>query len=265
MAVFDPVSDPMDYTPYTEYVNFDNVDDWRHRDSDPAYFVSPNDPVPTHDNFYFVPSQTPNHVYSQPSQLIQNHSPIEMNLTIPSPSPDSQNFVNYNASSALFRDSYITENQLHPQSPAASSNGQAVHSPYQPPLSPQVSASSPGGSEGVFSSYQHSEGEMVIDSYPKEQFEPPPPPSPVQHVPRTVPEVTFDPSPEPESKHTHSVGGKGASGRPGGRSLGTHLDPKVARAAHDMRKITACWHCVLQRDKVRFWKSLPRMLGLTFC
>jgi hypothetical protein len=31
--------------------------------------------------------------------------------------------------------------------------------------------------------------------------------------------------------------------------LGTHLEPTVAKAAHDMRKIVACWHCVLQRDK----------------
>jgi hypothetical protein len=35
----------------------------------------------------------------------------------------------------------------------------------------------------------------------------------------------------------------------GGRALGTHLEPEVAKAAHDMRKISACWHCVLQRDK----------------
>lgn len=31
--------------------------------------------------------------------------------------------------------------------------------------------------------------------------------------------------------------------------MGTHLDPRVAKSAHDMRKIVACWHCVLQRDK----------------
>ena len=38
--------------------------------------------------------------------------------------------------------------------------------------------------------------------------------------------------------------------RPRGRALGSHLEPKVAKAARDMRKTVACWHCVLQRDKV---------------
>ena len=41
--------------------------------------------------------------------------------------------------------------------------------------------------------------------------------------------------------------------RPAGRAVGTHLEPKVAKAAHDMRKIVACWHCVLQRDRVTFF------------
>lgn len=231
--------------------------------TDPNFLVSPNEPVaPTHDNIFFLASQNQAHGYPQPHNHLHNHSPIGMRLTVSSPSPDSQKFVNYNSSSTLFTDNYITESQYPPPSPVASSIGQAALSPYQPPISPQASAPSPGGSEGVFSSYQHSDGGLRVDPYPREQFEPQPPPSPVQvqRAPRTVPEVTFDPSPEPESQRAQSISSRGAGGRPGGRALGTHLPPKVAKAAHDMRKITACWHCVLQRDKVRFW--IPLFLGI---
>lgn len=45
----------------------------------------------------------------------------------------------------------------------------------------------------------------------------------------------------------------GRTSRPGGRAVGTHLSPKVVKAAHVMRHIVACWHCVLQRDKVRLF------------
>jgi len=62
-----------------------------------------------------------------------------------------------------------------------------------------------------------------------------------------VPELSFDASPEPES--SQSAAQKALAAKSGGRALGTHLEPTVAKAAHDMRKIVACWHCVLQRDK----------------
>lgn len=39
--------------------------------------------------------------------------------------------------------------------------------------------------------------------------------------------------------------------RSGGRLLGSHLQPAVAADANMMRKVVACWRCVLQRDKVR--------------
>jgi hypothetical protein len=58
--------------------------------------------------------------------------------------------------------------------------------------------------------------------------------------------MTFEVIPAPES--AESAAAKLLS-KNGGRALGTHLEPEVAKAAHDMRKISACWHCVLQRDK----------------
>ena len=235
--------------------------------ADPNYLVSPDDPVaPNHENLFFSATQNHVHGYPQPHMQPQNHSPIQMRLTAASPSPDSHNFINLNSASRLFTENYITESQYPPPSPGASSHGQPTYSPYQPPLSPQASASSPGGSEGMFSLYQRSDGQ--VESYPREQFEQHPPLSPihVQHAPITFPSVTYDPSPEPESQRTQSISSRKTGNRPGGRALGTHLDTKVAKAAHDMRKITACWHCVLQRDKVRIWTSfILRIFGLTIC
>lgn len=67
---------------------------------------------------------------------------------------------------------------------------------------------------------------------------------------RTLRDPSFGVSPEPEGQVARrQVGPIRSAGRPGGRALGTHLEPRVAKAAHDMRKIVACWHCVLQRDK----------------
>jgi hypothetical protein len=105
----------------------------------------------------------------------------------------------------------------------------------------------------MFSSYQRSDGGLQVEAYPTDQFEHHHPPSPtqMQRAPRIIPDVAFDPSPEPESQRAQSISSKGAGQRPGGRALGTHLNAKVAKEAHDMRKISACWHCVLQRDKVR--------------
>jgi hypothetical protein len=251
MAVFDPASDHMIYN---DFGNFGNVDDWRMNNTDPNYLVSPNDPVGlNHDNLFIPASQHPVHAYSQPHVHLHNHNPVEMRLTLASPSPDSQNFVNYNSSSSLFTDNYITESQCPPPSPGASSYGQDTQSPYQPPLSPQASATSPGGSEGMFSSYQRSDGGLQVEAYPRERFEHRHSPSATQalHASMIIPDVAFDPSPEPESRRAQSISSRGAGHRPGGRALGTHLNAKVAKEAHDMRKITACWHCVLQRDKVR--------------
>ena len=48
-----------------------------------------------------------------PDLAVPTHQSIEMQRTRASPPPDQQNFVNYNVSSSLFVDSYITSNQFH--------------------------------------------------------------------------------------------------------------------------------------------------------
>lgn len=254
-VVFDPASDPMDYS---DFVNFD-VGNWTNNNTDPNYLVSPNEPLAPHDGMFDFPTTH--------YQQVQNQSPVEMRVTVPSPPPPPgpHTFYNFNPSQFL-SEGYSPDSQF-PSSPdtsaMGSSIGQLPQSPsYQTALSPHASLPSPGGSDGMISSYQHSDPGIVVDSYLGEQFEAKPLAGPssviVESSPtRTIPEVTLDPSPEPESISTESTvrshsRGKG-SGRPGGRALGTHLEPKVAKAAHDMRKTVACWHCVLQRDKVSIW------------
>ena len=108
----------------------------------------------------------------------------------------------------------------------------------------------------MFSSYQHSDtGLDHHDSQAHQSFTKIiPPPSPVEGAfspSRTLLDSSTGVSPDPEGQSARrQVGPIRTTGRPGGRALGTHLEPKVAKAAHDMRKIVACWHCVLQRDKV---------------
>lgn len=254
-AVFDPVTDPVPtHIDYSAFVN--DVDYWTLNNTDPNYLISPNDPVaPPQDhlfttaeqNFFQQQQQHRTLAQAQRQPQVQNNSPIEMRVTNASPTPDANNFVNYNHTSSLFTNNYVTEG-------APSS---LITSIELAPNSPLMSASSPGGSEGMFSSYQQSDPGMVLDRYPGEHLDTQflPPASPNRPSPnRSIPEVTFDISPEPEHLSEHpAVRRSGASkvtGRPGGRTLGTHLPAKVAKAAHDMRKTVACWHCVLQRDKV---------------
>jgi hypothetical protein len=263
IAVFDPVTDPI--SPPIDCSAFVNtVDYWTMNNTDPAYLLSPNDPMAPPQDLFTTSQQ---HLFQQqhPQQQtmlrahyqgqIHNSSPIEMRLTAASPPPDSQNFVNYNSSSPLFTNNYTTE----------SVSSSLTNSIEQVPNSPLVSASSPGGSEGMFSSYQHSDPGMAYDQCAAETFDNQflPPPSPVRPSPnRSVHGVTFDFSPEPEHHTTRRAGPSRATGRPGGRALGTHLPAKVAKAAHDMRKTVACWHCVLQRDKVRCQVIQSRNLAL---
>ncbi|KAF1949598.1 hypothetical protein CC80DRAFT_255834 [Byssothecium circinans] len=267
IAVFDPVSDPVSAPiDYSAFLN--DVDFWTMNNTDPNYLISPNDPAPPRElfpvanqNFTQHRPQGQHHRHPhqhQPQQQIgygfsnqlqtQNASPIEMRVTTASPSPDAQNFVNYDASSPLFTENYSTD-QCQP--PTLMTSIEHV------PNSPMASASSPGGSESMFSSYQQSDSGLTVETRVgyafSNRFLPAASSVEAERSPtRSIPEVTFDISPEPEA---HVVGpvrrsreNKG-SGRPGGRTLGTHLDARVAKAAHDMRRIVACWHCVLQRDK----------------
>ncbi|KAF2474542.1 uncharacterized protein BDR25DRAFT_109641 [Lindgomyces ingoldianus] len=233
-VVFDLETDPVDYG---AFINPD-VGQWTM--NVPDYLISPTESA-------VPPLDGPNRFQGQ-SQI---QSPVEMSVSTSSSGADSQSFINYNSSSPLFTESYITEPPHFPLSPGNSTITQPPRSPCQAPVSPFLSMPSPGGSEGMFSS-QYSDPRIMLDPYPVEQFDakPAPPPSPVQTDPspiRTIPEITYD-SPDTETPLPQPAG-KGQAGRPGGRALGTHLEPKVAKAAHDMRKIVACWHCVLQRDK----------------
>ena len=231
-------------------------------------------PIPTINGSFASSSQhNLSQIAVQPQYNSHYQRPMEMRVTVPSPPSGSYTFINYDQNSSFSPDESISDYQYGDASPGTSAMGSsAAHysqSPYQTAISPLPSVPSPGGSEGIFSSYQHSDsGMMMIDTYQNEQFDmkPAPPASPVHTIPtlsRAVSEGTADaPSePDPDSQgHLHPAG-KG-TGRAGGRQLGTHLEPKVAKAAHDMRKIVACWHCVLQRDKVRIWlSSVHRIFG----
>jgi len=253
-VVFDPASDPINYSDYLV-----DVDSWAAQYTDPSSLISPSEPTTSFQGeLYFTQGQNlPHRPFDHvPRTQLPTHQSIEMQFTRASPPPDQQNFVNYNASSSLFTDTYITSNQFPAPPSTASSTGYHPRSPYQPEVSP--SAPSPGSSDGVYSSYQHSDSEMIFDQYQTQQY------THLQQLPQlqqphqpsikmdystvsAVPELSFDASPESES--SQSAAQKALAAKSGGRALGTHLEPTVAKAAHDMRKIVACWHCVLQRDK----------------
>ncbi|KAF2003422.1 hypothetical protein P154DRAFT_86290 [Amniculicola lignicola CBS 123094] len=224
---------------------------WRDNSLQPEYQVSPltqSPPNPSLDNPYFFTAQ--NYGAIDPSPTDQ--SPVGMGVTIPSPSPDSQNFVNLDPGSSYFAETFVTGSQGSIPSVRPSLSGHS-QSPHQAAVSPYTSIPSPGGSEGIFS-YQPSDSEITIDTRPNDQLnirlkQHPPSPVQVETSPtNTTLDVGFDAERETSlSQRALSVSGQ--RGRPGGRALGTHLEPKVAKAAHDMRRIVACWHCVLQRDK----------------
>ena len=249
-AMFDPVSDP---NLYTQYLNTNHVNSWTENFTDPTFLVSPSEPmVPPQDMMFGFNTQGHQHRGSQ-SSFIQ--SPVELRFNGTLQSPTQPTFVNYDASSAIITDNYIVPNQdqFVPPSPSVSSVGQysQTQSLYQPVPSPNASVPSPGSSDGKHS-YQQADFEM-FDTLPAHHnsagmFPPAHSSSQGSASPgQPIPEISFDTSPEPEQVRREST--SKAMSKSGGRALGTHLDPRVAKSAHDMRKIVACWHCVLQRDK----------------
>jgi hypothetical protein len=242
-VIFDAVTDPTDYG---NYVNMGDVESWAMH-LDPNMMISPNVASPQ-DNFFSMGQQNlPHRPQVQiPQPQFQNQQQVEMQVTPASPQPDAQNFVNLTTNSSFFTENYTTGSHYSPSSPGNSSNSHFPQSPYQHTISPV--AASPL-SHAFIPSFQPSD-EMMMDPMPSQHFHH------AQHQPSATlnmiypsakgKELAFDPSPEPE-------GSAGATmritGKSGGRQLGTHLEPTVAKAAHDMRKITACWHCVLQRDR----------------
>ncbi|KAF2108946.1 hypothetical protein BDV96DRAFT_503498 [Lophiotrema nucula] len=259
VTMFDPQTDPFDYN---TFVNFDAVGwpstaNWTMDNTAPNYLIPPD----TGNNPLFLATQnlgpmdvvmdlspSESRLEPSPTDAGSNSSPLEMRVQEASPSPDSQNFVNFNSSSAFFTNNYITDS--FSQSRGTSVVGHAGHSPYQSAVSPQASVPSPM----AFPAGPHSSSTVVPDRYASEQIDPRSlyPPSPLQlnkASPRTIPDVTFDQDEDMDVAQSQPTAGRGPGGRTGGRQLGTHLQAEVAKAAHDMRKIVACWHCVLQRDK----------------
>jgi hypothetical protein len=246
-TMFDPASDP---TLYTQFLNNNDVNSWTANFTDPNFLVSPSEPmIPPQDMMFGFTAQGHQHRGSQ-SSFIQ--SPVELRFNGTLQSPTQPTFVNYDASSALITDNYIVPNQdqFVPPSPSTSSVGQYSQSLYQPVPSPHASAPSPGSSDGKHS-YQQADFEMfdtLPAHHPNASMFPPQSSSRGSASPgQPIPEISFDASPEPEQVRREST--SKAMSKSGGRALGTHLDPRVAKSAHDMRKIVACWHCVLQRDK----------------
>lgn len=241
-VMFDPATEHLISSGY-----MDNVDSWRMNHPEPSYLISPSEPaMPPQDNFYFGTAQ---HLRSQsqaPRTQMLNQLPIEMHLTRASPPPDNQGFVNYDASSPFFNDNHSANNSFSSSLARTTTN---YRSAYEPAISPTVA--SPIISEDMLSSYTQSEPGVMADNYFSSQFVPgeilPSQTLKMDYFPaRGIAQATFDASPEPES--AQSAAAK-ALAKVGGRAPGTHLEPQVAKAAHDMRKIVACWHCVLQRDK----------------
>ncbi|KAH8731520.1 hypothetical protein GQ44DRAFT_767385 [Phaeosphaeriaceae sp. PMI808] len=246
-VIFDPVTDPMGYE------SLNHVETWTINSTDPNYMISPSEQVapPLEFNFNIAMQQNLAHRPQlnnphAPMQNMPNMGAVEMQITRPSPPPDQNKFVNYDATSPLFTDCYITDNNNPPSSPDNSSVGQYPRSPFQPTISP--SAGSPSSDE-IFS-YHSPESGMMIDPFPIPRFDQ------MQPIPSTAPQTHYPPTQEiagmtfevvePESSASAAMR---ALGKNGGRALGTHLEPDVAKGAHSMRKIQACWHCVLQRDR----------------
>ena len=247
-VMFDPVTDPSLYTDFNA-----NVNSWTANFTDPTYLVSPSEPtMPPQDMMFGISAQDvahrQHHRMSQSSSHIQ--SPLELHFNGVLQAPAQPNFMNYDASPAFITGGYIRPSQLAPSSPTPSSVGQYSQSFNQPIFSSPASVPSPGSSDGKFS-HQYSDSEMldIMPAQPSNRdFFPSQSSARGNASPaRPVPEISFDASPEPEMTRRDSTA-KNMS-KSGGRALGTHLDPKVAKSAHDMRKLVACWHCVLQRDK----------------
>jgi hypothetical protein len=125
-VIFDAMTDPNfgDYLPYTD------VASWTMNSTDPNYLVSPSEhSAPPQERFFNMAAQNmvqQNLVYRpqlsipqsqpQPQQHMHHISQTEIQWTRTSPPPDQNNFVNYDASSTLFTDSYITDQRQPPSS-----------------------------------------------------------------------------------------------------------------------------------------------------
>jgi hypothetical protein len=118
-VIFDPVTDPMNFG------NYGNVESWTETSTDPNYLISPSSHGMPPQEAYFTYPPAQEIVYRPqitipPLQMHRKES-VGMQVTPASPTPDKHNFVNYTESSALFTNSYITEQKYQPPSPVHSS------------------------------------------------------------------------------------------------------------------------------------------------
>ncbi|KAF2200750.1 hypothetical protein GQ43DRAFT_463734 [Delitschia confertaspora ATCC 74209] len=260
IALWDPVTAPqiIDQSVY--------IQEWTHNSTDPSILVPPNAPT--------APPLDHHQLY-----LDRFISPLPMELTSSSGGTSSYSGDhNFNPTQQYFQELFMGPQSF--SSPGASlntvginsTNVQAPLSPYQQtPVSPyQVSVSSfpaaqspssdtvfPQQDSGLLPSTTSDHG-IILEQPEREtkEREAKKSPQPI-HAASTVanrssslvdttPErVLFGPEPAAQRSQPRSTAGK----PPGGRAVGTHLEPEVAEAAHNMRRIVACWHCVLQRDK----------------
>lgn len=255
VVLFDPVTDSLDYSPFIS----PEVGFWGMDVPDQNYLASLNEPIaPPQDQFSIATQSLAQQQPSRPVTQSQvyahtydpNSSPVGVRVYRASPPPSSRRFAPYEANPVLQMESRRLSHQH--LSPIATSIELPERINLQSPASPYASVSSPGGSEGMFSSYQQSDLDVERrESQSHQSFGQitPSPPSMDGFSPGMTLAAGLSPDPEGHIAR-RQVGPIRSTGRPGGRALGTHLEPKVAKAAHDMRKIVACWHCVLQRDKV---------------
>jgi hypothetical protein len=253
MTYWDPISDPASYSAYANPA----ISQWMLADTDSNYLISPSEPplAPPQESFF------PSNTAFQHHRV--DHSPVQTVPTVPYiQTQPSLNVITWDPSTQNSTNQYGVRSQYSPSSPHSSAMGSSIgqlpYSPFQTAVSPQaLSIPSPGVSEATISSHQHSHSHSrpstVTTRKVLHQGRSIPPSSPRRYgisASRDVSEVMFDTSPEPDTQSRSQHPSRGAGGRAGGRKLGTHLNPRVAKQAHDMRKIVACWHCVLQRDRV---------------
>lgn len=209
---------------------------------------------PTSSNFNCMLSSNSPDGLSLDSQYYGD--PMELQLSISSTSHANYSLGN---SSGMFSDGYVRVPRGQTSPEATSVGAISGHSSYQAPTSPFVNIPSPL-SDGVFS-YQASDPGSTVDTAPAlEQFHNTPSPTPTQNNHALQQQSLQDPilyGLDPPAPRTQ----RPSMNRSGGRQLGSHLKPEVAKDAHDMRKVVACWHCVLQRDKVRLWLKLSIIIG----
>jgi hypothetical protein len=179
-------------------------------------------------------------------------SSVDMEFSVSATHQHQVPFV-YGQSPSLVSENYIQDPFSRAHSDAASIGAMSRLSSFQAPASPfSAQGGLSPGSEGVFS-YQASDPDAIREAFQQvESFHNSPSPAPTSSN-NTVPTSQYaDPivyGPEPVRSRTS----RQPANKPGGRQLGSHLAPEVAKDAHDMRKVVACWHCVLQRDKVTIW------------